>query len=87
MIGTTAPGPFATFNRAAGASANRDKLALEALASLEERDKTIVAQWRRRIERARYEVDLAERRFEEVDPSNRLIATPSCPAPLPARLP
>ena len=75
MIGTTAPGPFATFNRAAGASANRDKLALEALASLEERDKTIVAQWRRRIERARYEVDLAERRFEEVDPSNRLIAS------------
>nr|WP_246728265.1 hypothetical protein [Mesorhizobium japonicum] len=31
-------------------------------------------QWRRRIERARYEVDLAERRYEAVDPANRLIA-------------
>jgi hypothetical protein len=27
-----------------------------------------------RIERARYDVDLAERRYEAVDPSNRLIA-------------
>src|SRR5258707_8683715 len=30
------------------------ELALEALTSLEERDKAIAAQWRRRIERARY---------------------------------
>ena len=51
------------------------KLAVEALASLEERDKTISTQWRRRIERARYEVELAERRYDEVDPSNRLIAS------------
>ncbi len=49
-------------------------LALEALNSLEERDRAIAAQWRRRIERARYEVDLAERRYEAVDPNNRLIA-------------
>jgi DNA invertase Pin-like site-specific DNA recombinase len=49
-------------------------LALEALSNLEERDRTVAAQWRRRIERARYEVDLAERRYEEVDPTNRLIA-------------
>jgi hypothetical protein len=50
------------------------ELALTALTSLEERDQAIAAQWRRRIERARYDVDLAERRYEEVDPRNRLIA-------------
>jgi hypothetical protein len=44
------------------------------LSSLEQRDKLISAQWHRRIERARYEAELAERRYEEVDPSNRLIA-------------
>jgi len=48
-------------------------LALKALTSLEERDQAIGAQWRRRIERARYEADLAERRYEAVDPANRLI--------------
>src|SRR6266853_3784410 len=51
------------------------KLALEALMNLEERDKAIAAQWRRTIERARYDVDLAERRYEAVDPANRLIAS------------
>ena len=51
------------------------KLALEALANLEQRDKLVSTQWRWRIERARYEADLAERRYEEVDPGNRLIAS------------
>jgi DNA invertase Pin-like site-specific DNA recombinase len=50
------------------------KLALEALTNLEARDKAISAQWQRRIERARYDADLAERRYEEADPSNRLVA-------------
>ncbi len=50
------------------------ELALAALTSLEERDAAIAAQWRRRIERARYDADLAERRYEAVDPVNRLIA-------------
>jgi DNA-binding transcriptional MerR regulator len=50
------------------------ELALTALTSLEERDRETSAQWRMRIERARYEVDLAERRYEAVDPANRLIA-------------
>jgi hypothetical protein len=50
------------------------KLALEALTSMEQRDQAIAAQWRRRIERARYDMDLAERRYEAVDPHNRLIA-------------
>jgi DNA invertase Pin-like site-specific DNA recombinase len=51
------------------------ELALKALTSLEERDCAIAAQWRRRIERARYDADLAERRYEAVDPHNRLIAS------------
>src|SRR5262249_47633556 len=51
------------------------QLALKALTSLEERDHAIGAQWRRRIERARYDADLAERRYEAVDPHNRLIAS------------
>jgi DNA invertase Pin-like site-specific DNA recombinase len=49
-------------------------LALAALTNLEERDREIGAQWRMRIERARYDVDLADRRYEAVDPANRLIA-------------
>jgi Recombinase zinc beta ribbon domain len=50
------------------------ELALAALTNLEERDREIGAQWRMRIERARYDADLAERRYEAVDPGNRLIA-------------
>lgn len=50
------------------------ELALAALTNLEERDRDVGAQWRMRVERARYEVDLAERRYEAVDPANRLIA-------------
>ena len=49
-------------------------LALAALADLETRDSEIGGQWRMRIERARYEAELAERRYELVDPGNRLIA-------------
>jgi DNA invertase Pin-like site-specific DNA recombinase len=50
------------------------ELALKALTNLEERDRATGAQWRLRIERAHYEADLAERRYEAVDPANRLIA-------------
>jgi DNA invertase Pin-like site-specific DNA recombinase len=50
------------------------ELALAALTDLEDRDREISTQWRMRIERARYEADLAERRYEAVDPANRLIA-------------
>lgn len=49
-------------------------LALAALADLEARDREIGGQWRMRIERARYEAELAERRYESVDAANRLIA-------------
>jgi hypothetical protein len=49
------------------------ELALAALRELEERGEALMRQWRMRIERAEYEVALAERRYEEADPSNRLV--------------
>lgn len=50
------------------------ELALAALANLEQRDQSIMRQWQMRIERAQYDCDLAQRRYEEVDPANRLVA-------------
>jgi DNA invertase Pin-like site-specific DNA recombinase len=50
------------------------ELALAALEELESRDQTIWRQWQRRLERAEYETALAERRYQEVDPSQRLVA-------------
>ena len=51
------------------------ELALAALQELESRDRTISRQWQMRLERAEYEVALAERRYQEVDPANRLVAS------------
>jgi DNA invertase Pin-like site-specific DNA recombinase len=50
------------------------ELALAALQELESRDRTISRQWQMRLERAEYEAALAERRYQEVDPSQRLVA-------------
>ena len=50
------------------------EVAAEALRQLEHRDKAASTQWRMRLERAEYEAQLAQRRYEEVDPSNRLVA-------------
>jgi DNA invertase Pin-like site-specific DNA recombinase len=50
------------------------ELALAALHELETRDHTIGRQWQMRLERAEYEAALAERRYQEVDPSQRLVA-------------
>jgi hypothetical protein len=50
------------------------QLALAALEELEARDHTIRRQWQMRLERAEYEAALAERRYQEVDPSQRLVA-------------
>jgi hypothetical protein len=47
---------------------------IEALSNLEGRDKAISAQRCRKIECARYDADLAERRYEDADPSHRLVA-------------
>src|SRR5436853_569290 len=49
--------------------------ALAALRELESRDQTILRQWQMRLERADYEAALAERRYQEVDPSQRLVAS------------
>jgi DNA invertase Pin-like site-specific DNA recombinase len=50
------------------------ELALAALAELEQRDAALMQQWQMRIQRAEYEAALAERRYEEADPANRLVA-------------
>src|SRR5258707_6543756 len=50
------------------------EVALAALQELESRDRTISRQWQMRLDRAEYEAELAERRYQEVDPSQRLVA-------------
>lgn len=51
------------------------QIALEAVRQLEDRDEAVCRQWKMRVERAEYEAQLAQRRYEEVDPSNRLVAS------------
>lgn len=50
------------------------EVSLAALEQLEARARQIDRQWQLRLERARYEADLARRRFMAVDPDNRLVA-------------
>jgi DNA invertase Pin-like site-specific DNA recombinase len=50
------------------------KIALKAFENLAERENLMDRQWRMKIEKAEYEAQLAQRRYEEVDPSNRLVA-------------
>jgi hypothetical protein len=50
------------------------ELAVEALKHFEQRDRVILHQWQLQLERAQYEAALAERRYKEVDPGNRLVA-------------
>jgi excisionase family DNA binding protein len=49
------------------------EVAVEALRHVEQREQAVLEQWRMRIERSEYEAQLAQRRYEEVDPSNRLV--------------
>lgn len=49
-------------------------IAIKALEELERRGKAVDRQWRMRIDRAEYEAQLAQRRYEAVDPDNRLVA-------------
>jgi DNA invertase Pin-like site-specific DNA recombinase len=51
------------------------ELALAALQELETRDQAIMRQWQMRLERAEYEAALAERRYQQVDPAQRLVAS------------
>lgn len=50
------------------------EVALSALDQVEARARQVDQQWRRQIERAQYEADLACRRYKAVDPDNRLVA-------------
>jgi DNA invertase Pin-like site-specific DNA recombinase len=51
------------------------ELALATLQELETRDQAVLRQWHMRLERAEYEAALAERRYQEVDPAQRLVAS------------
>lgn len=55
-------------------SSDQIHLALDVLQELENRDDALQGQWRMRLERADYESQLAQRRYEQVDPANRLVA-------------
>jgi transposase-like protein len=55
-------------------NASEIKIALEAMEELGKREQTLCKQWEMRVQRAQYETDLAEKRYMEVDPSNRLVA-------------
>ena len=48
--------------------------ALQAAEQLEANHDNALAQWRKQVERARYEAQRAERRYRAVDPDNRLVA-------------
>ncbi len=50
------------------------EVSMAALDQMEARARQIDRQWQLRIERARYEADLARRRFLAVEPENRLVA-------------
>jgi DNA invertase Pin-like site-specific DNA recombinase len=49
-------------------------IALEAVEHLEAQARAIEHQWQLRLERARYEAELARRRYQEVEPEYRLVA-------------
>lgn len=49
--------------------------AIKAFEDLEQRTEAVDGQWKLKIERVKYEVALAQRRYEEVDPANRLVAS------------
>lgn len=48
--------------------------ALAALDQIEALRQSLLLQWRQRLERARYQTGLAQRRYQRVDPDNRLVA-------------
>jgi DNA invertase Pin-like site-specific DNA recombinase len=50
------------------------ELSLQAQSEVERERQRLDKQWQQRRKRARYEVELAERRYQAVDPANRLVA-------------
>jgi DNA invertase Pin-like site-specific DNA recombinase len=51
------------------------QLSLQARADVEQERQRLDKHWQQRRKRARYEVELAERRYQAVDPGNRLVAS------------
>lgn len=49
------------------------QVSLATLAQLEDQARQVERQWQLRLERARYEADLARRRYLAIDPENRLV--------------
>ncbi|MFQ5488883.1 MAG: recombinase family protein, partial [Gammaproteobacteria bacterium] len=52
----------------------RLEAALAAVDEIESQRQRLAEQWQLRLERARYQAQLAQRRYEQVDPDNRLVA-------------
>lgn len=50
------------------------ELSLQAHADVERERQRLQKHWQQRLQRARYDVELAERRYQAVDPENRLVA-------------
>src|SRR5262249_55548216 len=51
------------------------ELSLRAHADIEQERRRLEKHWQQRRQRARYDVELAERRYQAVDPENRLVAS------------
>ncbi|XZE56904.1 recombinase zinc beta ribbon domain-containing protein [Planctomycetaceae bacterium SH139] len=51
------------------------QLAIQAYEMVMQRHEQIDSQWKMRLQRAEYEAELAQRRYEQVDPNNRLVAS------------
>jgi len=49
-------------------------IALSAMAEIEKRNDSLNKHWKMNIQRCQYQADIAQRRFEQVDPANRLVA-------------
>lgn len=49
-------------------------IAIKAMENFEQRENSMSNKWNMKIQRAEYDAQLAQRRYEEVDPSNRLVA-------------
>jgi DNA invertase Pin-like site-specific DNA recombinase len=50
------------------------EIALKAMDQLHRQHEAVNRQWQLQLDRARYETELAQRRYEKVDPANRLVA-------------
>ena len=50
------------------------ELSLKAQGDLRRERERLEKHWKQKLQRARYDVELAERRYQAVDPENRLVA-------------